>query len=162
MKKILFALLIILPVFLIFGLYFLDRAYFLCPIEYQGNIIVRSDTRGDGIFGADRSGRRVHEGIDLLAEVGTPVMASRSGRVASAKQNHGMGKYVVLRHPGGLTTIYGHLSQFYVAKGDFVRQGQIIGAVGKTGNANYRDILPHLHFEVRKAGIPEDPMDYLD
>jgi murein DD-endopeptidase MepM/ murein hydrolase activator NlpD len=73
-----------------------------------------------------------------------------------------MGNYVVLRHRGNLVTIYGHLKDISVKKNKFVRQGQIIGTVGKTGNANYRDIQPHLHLEVRKNRLPEDPMAYLD
>ena len=161
MKKFLFLLLILLPIYLCVGLYFLDKVYFFSPIESSGQIIVRADGRGDGVFGAERNGRRVHEGLDLLAEVGTPVLASRSGVVLRATRSRGMGNYIILRHPGNLTTIYGHLSAIAVRGGQFVRQGQVIGRVGKTGNANYRDILPHLHFEVRKGGIPQDPLEYL-
>lgn len=161
MKKILLFLMIILPIYLLIGLYFLDKDYFLCPIKYQGDIIIRSDSRGDGFFGADRNGRRLHQGIDLFAEVGTPVLAVRSGRAIAAKQNRGMGKYVIIRHPGNIITIYGHLSEIYVTKGKFIRQGEVIARVGKTGNANYRDIQPHLHFEVRKNGAPQDPLEYL-
>ncbi len=161
-RLILFLLLIILPLYLIFSLYFLDKRYFLCPIQYMGEIIIRNDSRGDGLFGAERNGRRIHEGIDLFAPIGTPVLASRSGRVASARKNHGMGNYVVIRHPGNIITIYGHLSRIFVNKNQFVRQGQLIGSVGKTGNANYRNIQPHLHFEVRKNGIPQDPLEYLE
>jgi murein DD-endopeptidase MepM/ murein hydrolase activator NlpD len=162
MKKFLLVLLIALPIYLSYSLYFLDKTYFLCPIEYEGDLLVRNDNRGDGFFGASRNGKRLHQGIDFLADIGTPVLASRSGRVACATQNRGMGKYIVIQHPAGLVTIYGHLSQIFVAKNNFVRQGEVIGAVGKTGNANYRDILPHLHFEVRKDGIPQDPQEYLE
>ena len=162
MRKLLLFLLVILPVYLFISLYFLDKDYFLCPIQYKGEIIVRNDSRGDGLFGAERNGRRIHEGIDLFAPLGTQVLASRSGRVASARKNQGMGNYVVIRHPGNLITIYGHLSRIFVKKGQFVRQGQLIGSVGKTGNANYRDIQPHLHFEVRKNSIPQDPLKYLE
>ncbi len=142
--------------------YFLDKNYFLCPVEYGGNIVVRSDNRGSGFFGADRNGNRVHQGIDLFARVATPVLASRSGRVSSAARNHGMGNYVVIRHADNIATIYGHLSKIYVARGQFVRQGDVIGRVGKTGNANYRDIQPHLHFEVRRQGLAQDPLEYLE
>lgn len=161
MKKALVFLLIFVPVFSALVIYFLDKEYFLCPVEYKSEILVRSDTHGEGFFAANRRGRRVHQGIDLLAEIGAPVLAARAGIVIAATKNHGMGNYVVLRHPGKITTIYGHLANIYVAKGDFVRQGQAIGEVGKTGNANYRGILPHLHFEVRKSGIPQDPLEYL-
>jgi murein DD-endopeptidase MepM/ murein hydrolase activator NlpD len=162
MKKILLFLLILLPIYLLVSLYFLDKDYFLCPIEYKRDVLIRSDSRGDGFFAAERSGRRLHNGIDLFAEIGTPVMASRSGIVIAAKHTRGMGNYVIIRHPGNIITIYGHLLRIYISQNNFVRQGEVIGAVGKTGNANYRDILPHLHFEVRKDGIPEDPLEYLE
>ena len=162
MKKILLILLIFLPVYLLISLYFLDKSYFLCPIEYKDDIVIRSDSRGNGLFAAERSGSRLHNGIDLLAEIGTPVIAARSGIVIAAQNSRGMGNYIIMRHPGNITTIYGHLSAIYVSKGNFARQGDIIGAVGKTGNANLRDIQPHLHLEVRKDGIPEDPLAYLE
>jgi murein DD-endopeptidase MepM/ murein hydrolase activator NlpD len=162
MKKSLSLLLIILFAYLVFSLYFLDKTYFLCPVEYKRDIVIRSDSRGDGLFAAERNGNRLHEGIDLFAPIGSPVLASRSGKVIAAKENRGMGKLVIIKHPGNLTTIYGHLSQIYVRKNEFVQQGNVVGAVGKTGNANYRDIQPHLHFEVRKKGIPQDPLEYLN
>ena len=162
MKKLLSFLLIALPVYLVFSLYFLDKDYFLCPIKYQRDIVVRSDLRGNGLFAAERSGRRMHQGLDLFAVIDTQVLASRSGRVIAATQNNGMGKYVILQHPNNLTTLYGHLSKIHVAKNEFVRQGEVIASVGKTGNANSPDIQPHLHFEVRKDGIPQDPLEYLE
>lgn len=161
MKKTLLFLLIILPVYLIASLYFLDKFYFLCPIEYERDIIIRSDQRGDGFFAAKRSGNRLHNGIDLFAKIGTPVLVPRAGRVIAATQSQGMGKYVILKHFDNIITLYGHLSEIYVAKNDFVRQGQIIGSVGKTGNANHPAIQPHLHFEVRRNKVPQDPMEYL-
>ena len=103
----------------------------------------------------------MHQGIDLFAEVGEPVLAVRAGLVISVKNSKGMGNYIVLRHNLSLVTIYGHLSEIYVRKNQLVRQGDIIGAVGKTGNANYRSMQPHLHFEIRKNGIPQDPLEYL-
>jgi murein DD-endopeptidase MepM/ murein hydrolase activator NlpD len=161
MKKIFLFLAICLFIFLIAALYFIDKEPFLCPIEYAGDIIVRCDSHGNGFFGANRSGNRMHQGIDLLADLGTPIKAARSGIVTAADQNRGMGKYIVIIHPYNIKTIYGHLSEIYVRKGQIVRQGQIIGAVGKTGNANYNDIRPHLHLEVKKSGLPEDPFNYL-
>jgi len=162
MKKILLLLLIALPIYIAFSLYFLDKDYFLCPIEYRGGIIIRNDSMGDGHFGAARSGNRVHNGIDLLADVGTPVLASRSGKVLAARSARGMGNYILIAHPENLTTLYGHLSAIYVKEGDYVRQGDFIGRVGKTGNANYNAMLAHLHFEVKKDGLPQDPMGYLE
>jgi murein DD-endopeptidase MepM/ murein hydrolase activator NlpD len=161
MKKMFLFLFILLSIYIFISLYFLDKVYFLCPIEYKGEMVIRSDARGDGFFSAKRNGYRVHEGIDLLAEVGTPVLAARSGRVVSATHNKGMGNYIIIRHPQNLITVYGHLSAISVRKNEFVRQGEVIGRVGKTGNANFRDIQPHLHFEARINSIPQDPLGYL-
>jgi len=165
-KNILLSLLILLPIYLLISLYFLDRCYFLCPIDYKGEILIRNDSRGNGYFAANRQGNRAHEGIDLFAEIGTPVLAARSGRVIVSRviinkdKKTGSGNYIILHHPGNLTTTYGHLLKIYVHKNGLIRQGQIVGLVGKTGNANYNDIQPHLHFEVRKDGIPQDPLEY--
>lgn len=162
MKKILSFLLLVMPIYLLISLYFIDKHYFLCPIEYKQGVVIRCDSRGEGFFTAKRNGNRVHEGIDLFAEIGSPVLACRSGRVIAVRKNRGMGNFIIIRHPGNIISIYGHLSKIYVTQNKFVRQGQIIGAVGKTGNANYPDIQPHLHFEVRRDGIPQDPMEYLE
>jgi len=162
MKKILIFLLIALAAYIPHSLGCLDKNYFAYPVQYKRDIVIRSDGWGDGFFAANRNGRRLHQGVDLLAEVGTPVLAARSGNVISAKQNNGMGKYVIIKHSGNLNSIYGHLSKIYVTNGEFARQGQIIGLVGKTGNANNRGIQSHLHFEIRKDGVPTDPLGYLN
>lgn len=169
MKKILLSLLlIIMPIYLTANLYFLDKNYFICPIKYKGDAVIRCDSRGEGFFAAKRNGHRVHEGVDLFATIGSPVVAARSGRVIASRvitnkdKKSGSGNYVIILHPGNITTVYGHLLEVYVRKNDFVRQGGVIGAVGKSGNANYHDIQPHLHFEVRKNGIPQDPLEYLE
>lgn len=168
MKKILLFLLLILPVYLSVSLFFLDKEYFICPIKYNQDVVIRCDSRGDGSFFAKRNGNRVHEGIDLFAEIGTPVEACRSGRVILSRvitnknKKTGSGNYIIIAHPGNITSVYGHLLEVYVKKNSFVRQGEVIGRVGKTGNANYPDIQPHLHFEVRKDGVPQDPLEYLE
>lgn len=159
---VLITILIGLPVYLGIMFYFLDGVYFFCPIHFNGDMVIRCDSRGDGNFAARRNGRRVHNGIDLLSEIGTQVFACRSGRVRVAEQKDGMGKYIILYHQGNINTTYGHLSTVEVRNGDFVRQGELIGRVGKTGNANHPDMQPHLHFEVRKDGTPQDPMEYLE
>ncbi|MDD5506351.1 MAG: M23 family metallopeptidase [Candidatus Omnitrophica bacterium] len=161
MKKTLLIFPIIVLVFAFTSLSWLDKQYFICPIEYKNDILIRNDNRGDGVFASSRSGGRMHKGIDLLADVGEAVLAAKSGKVISATQNRGMGKYVIIRHADKFITIYGHLSEILVCKNLRVRQGQIIGRVGKTGNAKARDILPHLHFEIRKNGVPQDPLDYI-
>jgi len=154
-------LLIVLPFFVLANLYFLDRNCFSCPIGYKWDIVIRSDSRGSGYFESPRNGRRVHNGIDLFAEIGSSVSASGSGRVLACGKKRGMGNFVIVSHPGGLTTVYGHLLSYCVTKNQFLRQGQVIGKVGKTGNASHPAIQPHLHFEVRKNGVPQNPFDYL-
>lgn len=162
MKKVLLFLLIALPVYLTPSLYYMDKEYFLYPIKYKGCVIIRNDSRGDGVFAAERNGRRLHKGIDLAAMLEAPVASARPGRVIQATQNNGMGKYVIIQHADNISTLYGHLSRIYVAKDEFVQQGEVIGTVGKTGNASHPDIQPHLHFEVRYSGTAQDPLEYLE
>lgn len=160
---ILFIFLIVLPPYLTYSLYHLDKVYFFCPIEYRKDtIIIRHDSYGRGEFMADRNGGRKHNGIDLQAKVGAPVYAARAGQVMEARFNKGMGNYVEIRHNNHYTTIYGHLSQIGVKENQFVCQGQKIGEVGKTGNANFRGLIPHLHLEVRLNDVPLDPMEFLE
>jgi murein DD-endopeptidase MepM/ murein hydrolase activator NlpD len=94
-----------------------------------------------------------HSGIDLAAASGTPVAATLPGIVTVIVSATGYGLHVVIDHGGGLSSLYGHLDTVVVASGDDVAAGQIIGAVGSTGNATG----PHLHFEIRRDGIAEDP-----
>ena len=144
-----------------FGIYawsFADRVAFLPPLLDQP-LALRQDTHGRGTFGAPRSGRRHHRGVDLEAPVGTPVRAVKGGWVVEARRDRGMGNYVEVAHGGGLSTLYAHLLRLDVRPGAHVRQGQLLGLVGKTGNARARDIAPHLHFEVHQDGRPIDPVN---
>jgi murein DD-endopeptidase MepM/ murein hydrolase activator NlpD len=101
---------------------------------------------------------RAHEGIDLPAPSGTPVVAAADGEVVYAGDGiRGYGNLVVLQHPGDLLTVYAHNSAIFVAQGQAVRAGERVAAVGQTGRASG----PHLHFEVRQGQIPRDPMTYL-
>ncbi len=161
MKKTFLLFLIFVLILIPLSISWVNKENFISPIYYSYDIIIRNDSRGDGFFAAKRSGSRVHNGIDLLANMGTPVLAARSGLVIEATSSKGMGNYVILKHSGGLTTIYGHLSSIDTKKGMLVRQGEIIGRVGKTGNANHPDMLPHLHFEIRRNNIPQDPSGFL-
>jgi len=153
---------VLLTVYFAVVFYFADKHYFISPVSYSGDLIIRSDSMGDGLFGTSRSGSRNHEGLDLFGEVGTPVFATRSGIVTAARMRRGMGNYIVIRHSPSLASTYGHLSKILVKKNQIVRQGQLIGLIGKTGNANYRNMQPHVHFEIRKNGVPQDPTEYLD
>jgi murein DD-endopeptidase MepM/ murein hydrolase activator NlpD len=99
--------------------------------------------------------RRAHNGTDYVAPKGTPVSAMANGQVLAAGHQGGYGKLVVLRHPNGYKTFYGHLSGFAkgVRKGASVTQGQLIGYVGSTGVSTG----PHLHFEMRVNDRPVNP-----
>jgi murein DD-endopeptidase MepM/ murein hydrolase activator NlpD len=119
---------------------------------------IRSDCYGDGTFGAKRRGGRLHLGVDLTAPVGTPVYAAKSGNAVS-KHSRGMGNFVVINHIDGSRTVYGHLLKTFVdPRGEKVKRGDIIGEVGKTGNAWNPCMVAHLHFEIWVDGQPVDPM----
>jgi murein DD-endopeptidase MepM/ murein hydrolase activator NlpD len=94
-----------------------------------------------------------HTGVDLAAPPGTPVKAAQGGAVIFAGWNsYGYGYAIVLAH-GPFTTVYGHLSAINVGCRQIVSAGQVIGAVGSTGNSSG----PHLHFEIRYNDVPQDP-----
>lgn len=98
---------------------------------------------------------RAHLGTDFGAPTGTPVKATGDGTVTMARRNGGYGNMVEIRHPGGYTTRYAHLSRFAAGMrpGRAVEQGQVIGYVGATGLATG----PHLHYELRRNGQPLNP-----
>ncbi len=99
-----------------------------------------------------------HEGVDILAERGTPVRAAAYGLVIYAGDGmRGYGNAVVLDHGEEITTLYGHLDRIQVQSGDVVAPGQRIGTVGDTGNAT----TPHLHFELRVGSDAVDPESIL-
>jgi biotin carboxyl carrier protein len=101
---------------------------------------------------------RNHEGIDMAAPIGTPVYAAAAGDVIYAgDQVRGYGNMVVVKHSGDLVTVYAHNSLLLVHTGDRVTVGQEIARVGDTGRAT----APHLHFEVRRGEVPQDPMPFL-
>jgi len=101
---------------------------------------------------------RPHEGIDMAAPIGTPVLAATLGTVIYAgDQVRGYGNMVVLRHADDLVTVYAHNSVLLVQTGDRVAAGQEIARVGDTG----RSTAPHLHFEVRRRDTPQDPLQFL-
>jgi murein DD-endopeptidase MepM/ murein hydrolase activator NlpD len=100
---------------------------------------------------------RMHEGIDIGAASGTPIRAAAAGTVIYAGWLGGYGNLVVIDHGGGVATAYGHQSGIAVGSGATVPQGQVIGYVGSTGHSTG----PHLHFEVRVNGVPQDPLGYL-
>lgn len=105
------------------------------------------------IGGKKSQGLHGHNAVDLAAPVGTPIVASADGKVAisiAGGYNGGYGTYVVVNHANGTQTVYGHMSADYVKVGQSIKQGEMIGRIGMTGNTSG----PHVHFEVRGAKNP--------
>lgn len=103
--------------------------------------------------------RRMHRGLDVKVYVGDTIRSAFDGKVRVVKyEPRGYGKYVVIRHPNGLETVYGHLSKQIVKVGDIVKAGEPIGLGGNTG----RSTGSHLHFETRFLGIAINPIFMFD
>jgi len=103
-------------------------------------------------FGARRGGG-THQGVDFSAPRGTAVIATADGVVTFAGRSHDYGRMVVVDHGGGWETRYAHLHRIRVEEGDRVRRGRKLGTVGHSGKADGN----HLHYEVRRNGVPIDP-----
>jgi murein DD-endopeptidase MepM/ murein hydrolase activator NlpD len=103
-----------------------------------------------------RAGKR-HDGVDIAAPEGTVVGAAAAGTVIFAGEQAGYGHIVILKHAGGLVTLYAHAARILVDEGARVRQGDPIAKVGQTG----RTSGPHLHFEVREGTRPRNPLLFL-
>lgn len=100
---------------------------------------------------------REHEGIDLLAPVGTVVRCTADGKVTDVvRSEKGMGNQVTVAHKGGMKTVYAHLDAVRVSVGQSLRQGAVIGTVGQTGSC----FAPCLHYEVRRGDFVQDPVNY--
>jgi murein DD-endopeptidase MepM/ murein hydrolase activator NlpD len=100
---------------------------------------------------------RLHAGIDIGAGTGTPIRAAKAGTVIFAGTQGGYGNCVIIDHGGGLSTLYGHMSRIGARDGEDVSGGDVIGYVGSTGHSTG----PHLHFETRVGGSPQNPRRYL-
>jgi murein DD-endopeptidase MepM/ murein hydrolase activator NlpD len=99
---------------------------------------------------------RRHEGLDIAADPGTPVYASGDGVVEFSGRSGGFGIMVEVNHGYSYRTIYGHLSKALVKEGQRVKRGTLIALSGNTGLSSG----PHLHYEIRKNGVPQDPLGY--
>ncbi len=100
---------------------------------------------------------RAHNGIDIDLETGDTVVTAFDGVVRMSKYYHGYGNMVVVRHPNGLETLYGHLSKVLVEAGQSLKAGEIVGLGGNTGHS----YGSHLHFEIRFMGQPIDPAKFI-
>lgn len=110
-------------------------------------------TRNDPFTGKPKK----HRGIDFAGKIGTELMAVAPGRVVSAGERVGYGTTVEIDHGLGFTTLYAHLSQILVSRGDWVRPGTVVGLAGSSG----RSTGPHLHYEIRYKGAPFDPTKFV-
>ncbi len=98
-----------------------------------------------------------HNGVDLAADAGTPIYATKAGTVVAAAYSDANGNYVTISHAGGVSSCYLHMTSYCVHAGDSVTQGQLIGYVGSTGNSTG----PHLHFSMLVDGVYVNPMEYV-
>lgn len=133
------------------------------PAEYRIDLrhfcMPTPSTRITSNYGYRASFRRMHRGIDVKVYVGDTIYAAFSGKVRIVSyERKGYGKYIVIRHPNGLETIYGHLSKQLVAENQVVKVGEPIGLGGNTG----RSTGSHLHFETRFLGQAINPAELFD
>lgn len=104
------------------------------------------------------SSEKKHQGIDIAAPQGDAIKASASGKVIFSGTNGDYGKCIIINHNNGITTLYAHAVSLLAKEGQTVKKGDVIAKVGSTG----RSTGPHLHFEVRINGTPNDPIKYLN
>ena len=109
--------------------------------------------RTDPVYG----GKRFHYGVDLAAPEGTPIYASRSGKVITAAYDSSCGYYVQINHGDGYRSVYMHMTHYIVKKGQQVSRGEVIGYCGSTGKSTG----PHLHFGISKNGSYVNPANYI-
>jgi len=101
--------------------------------------------------------KEFHGGLDISTRMGAPIIAPADGIVSSTGQHYGYGKILYINHGNGLKTKYAHLSESLVKKGQYVKRGQKIALVGKSG----RTTGPHLHYEVHLKDVPVNPLRYI-
>ena len=107
-----------------------------------------------------RFGRRsggTHTGLDIANSTGTPIRAAATGTVVYSGYKGSYGRLIIIAHTNSIQTYYAHCSRLYVSAGQTVNQGEIIAAVGSTGNSTG----PHLHLEVRVNGVAKNPQNYV-
>ena len=129
------------------------RTFFADPLPFKGLVSSDYGPRTDPFTGL----KSFHRGIDIVAPIGTRVLASNGGLVKEVGESWLYGNYVVLEHQGGFQTLYAHLSKWAVVENRRVDYGDKIGEVGTTG----RSTGPHLHFSIYKNGDDLNPSVYL-
>jgi murein DD-endopeptidase MepM/ murein hydrolase activator NlpD len=132
-----------------------ERAFFLkilfrFPLGSRGSLSSLYGVRASPFTGHPQ----FHDGVDIAAAAGTPVLAAREGTVAEVGVDVVLGSFVRLAHAGGYETVYGHLQEALVSLNQEVSSGMVIGKVGTTG----RTTGAHLHFEIRRKGSTRDPL----
>jgi len=100
--------------------------------------------------------KKEHSGIDISARIGTEIRVTADGVIDSVGQDKRYGNLVIINHENGYKTYYSSCSKIYVKKGERVKRGDVIALSGKTGRPT-----PHLHYEIRKDGVPVDPGEYI-
>jgi murein DD-endopeptidase MepM/ murein hydrolase activator NlpD len=122
---------------------------------YEGSLLWPVSGAVNSGFGP--RGSSFHDGLDIGAPEGTPIRVVEHGEVIYSDQLRGYGNMVIVRHNGGIVSVYAHNQVNLVRDGQQVARGEIIARVGSTG----RVTGPHLHFEIRKNNLAQDPMLYL-
>ncbi len=132
--------------------YSLRKAFIRSPVDFRRISSKFQRSRFHPVLGKNLP----HRGVDYAASIGTPIKASGDGKVIFKGRKGGYGKTIILQHGGKFTTLYAHMSAFKrgVKRGKRIKQGQIIGYVGKTGRATGA----HLHYEFRVNGVHRNPL----
>ncbi|MFC4665906.1 peptidoglycan DD-metalloendopeptidase family protein [Falsiporphyromonas endometrii] len=128
-------------------------------IDCSGFVMPIKSRRITSNFGYRARFRRMHYGTDIALNTGDTIVSAFPGRVrVSSYEGGGYGNYIIVRHPNGLETIYGHMSKRIANEGDIVEAGEVLGLGGSTG----RSTGPHLHFECRFMGVALNPAHLFD
>jgi murein DD-endopeptidase MepM/ murein hydrolase activator NlpD len=101
--------------------------------------------------------KEFHKGIDLATRMGAPIVAPADGMISSITWDHGYGRILTINHGYGVNTVYAHLKNALVKKGQYVKRGETIALVGNSGTSTG----PHLHYEVHLNKVTVDPLRYI-
>lgn len=137
----------------------LKEMYAILKDRYDSMMTSPSGVPAEGEFSSYYGARwgRLHAGVDIANDIGTPIVATAAGVVASSGWSGGYGYCVTIDHGNGMKTLYGHCSELLVSAGTRVKKGQVIALMGNTG----RSTGPHVHYEVHIDGVAVNPVSYL-